>query len=212
MVLAYHCIFGMYGFWLPNDPRGSGSDYIASWELFRYGAATKSRGRGSVANCSHDRVARKQAKKALKHPPVILTGKQALTVAQGFVWAASECGYLIHACAVSPDHVHLVIGRHSQKVRTMIGHMKARATRLLHLRGLWHADDRPVWGEHGWNVFLSTADEVEHAVAYTNENPEKEGLPAQTWSFVTPFNPSVALATRRIKSAVQAPWRNVRTR
>jgi hypothetical protein len=21
MVLAYHCIFGMYGFWLRNDPR-----------------------------------------------------------------------------------------------------------------------------------------------------------------------------------------------
>jgi len=35
MLLANHSIFGMYGFWLPNDPRGSGSDYVASWELFR---------------------------------------------------------------------------------------------------------------------------------------------------------------------------------
>ena len=48
MVIACHCIFGTYGFWLPNDPRGSGSDFVASWELFRYGPATKTRGRRSV--------------------------------------------------------------------------------------------------------------------------------------------------------------------
>jgi REP element-mobilizing transposase RayT len=210
MVLAYHCIFGMYGFWLPNDPRGSGSE--ASWELFRYGPATKTRGRRSVAYRPHDRAAREQAKRALKHPPVILTGKQSLVAAQGFAWAAQEGGYQIHACAVMPDHVHLVIGRHSRKIRKIVGHMKARATRLLHLRGSWHTDDRPVWGEHGWNVFLSTADEVEHAIEYANENPEKEQLPTQTWSFVTPFNPTVDLATRRGASAVQAPRQNVRTR
>ncbi len=32
MILAYHSIFSMYGFWLPNDPRGSGSDYLACIE------------------------------------------------------------------------------------------------------------------------------------------------------------------------------------
>jgi hypothetical protein len=36
-VLAYHVVFGAYGFWLPNDPRGSWSDFVASWELFRAG-------------------------------------------------------------------------------------------------------------------------------------------------------------------------------
>ena len=41
MVIAYHVIYSMYGFWLPNDPRGSWSDFVGSWELFRYGPATK---------------------------------------------------------------------------------------------------------------------------------------------------------------------------
>ena len=208
MVIAYHCIFGMYGFWLPNDPRGSGSDYIASWELFRYGPATKTRGRRSVAHRPHDHAARLEAKQSLKFPPVIMTGQQALTAAQGFAWAASESGYRILACAVLPDHVHLVIGRHRQKIRKVIGHLKARATRLLHLRGSWPADERPVWGEHGWNVFLNTLDEVEHAIDYANGNPLKEGLPRQDWSFVVPFEPGVELATSR-GSAVQAPRRNV---
>ena len=40
-VLAAHIIFTCYGFWLPNDPRGSWSEWVASWELLRYGKATK---------------------------------------------------------------------------------------------------------------------------------------------------------------------------
>ena len=43
MIIGYHSIFGMYGFWLPNDPRGSGSDYVASWELFRHGRGDEGR-------------------------------------------------------------------------------------------------------------------------------------------------------------------------
>lgn len=213
MVIACHCIFGAYGFWLPNDPRGSGSNYVASWELFRYGPATKTRGRRSASDRPHDRAARQMAKQSLAFPPVAFTGSQALIAAQGFAWAAGESGYAIHACAVLPDHVHLVIGRHVQEIRKVVGHLKARATRLLRQRGGWPVD-RPVWGEHGWNVFLNTADEVDHAIAYANANPEKEDLPRQNWSFVAPFNPSVVLATRRADtrrtSAVQAPRRNER--
>ncbi len=34
MIVAYHSIFCAYGFWLPNDPRGSWSDFVGAWELF----------------------------------------------------------------------------------------------------------------------------------------------------------------------------------
>ena len=51
MVLAYHVIFGAYGFWLPNDPRGSWSDFVGAWELLRFGKATKTTERRSVAPC-----------------------------------------------------------------------------------------------------------------------------------------------------------------
>ena len=39
MIVGYHVIFGVYGFWLPNDPRGSWSEFVASWELARFGKA-----------------------------------------------------------------------------------------------------------------------------------------------------------------------------
>ena len=39
MVLGYHIILSAYGFWLPNDPRGSWSDTIRVYELLRFGSA-----------------------------------------------------------------------------------------------------------------------------------------------------------------------------
>jgi hypothetical protein len=42
MIHGYQVIWGTYGFWLPNDPRDSWSDFVGSWELVRFGKATKS--------------------------------------------------------------------------------------------------------------------------------------------------------------------------
>src|SRR5262249_28158145 len=111
VILAYHVIFGAYGFWLPNDPRGSWSDFVASWELFRYGPATKTTPRHSLAKVPHNRAARLAAKEQLKYPAVQFTGQQALAVAHGFEKASAESGYVLYACAILPEHVHLVIGR-----------------------------------------------------------------------------------------------------
>jgi REP-associated tyrosine transposase len=172
---------------------------MASWELFRYGPATKTRGRKSTAHRMHDHAERKEAKQALRYPPVEFTGVQAKRVAEGFAWEAEEGAYSIHACAVLPEHVHLVIGRHTRDVRRIVAHLKARATRLLRSRGQWHQDGRPVWGEHGWNVFLNDAEAVEDAIEYVEQNPVKEGKRLQRWSFVTPFNASVARAVGRRK-------------
>jgi hypothetical protein len=77
MILAYHVVFSTYGFWLPNDPRGSWSDFVAAWELFRYGPATKTDERRSVAAKPHDHRVRMEAKSALKYPPVEFNGEQA---------------------------------------------------------------------------------------------------------------------------------------
>jgi hypothetical protein len=52
MVLAYHVIFTAYGFWLPNDPRGSWSEWVGSWELLKFGRATKTDTRRAVTEGS----------------------------------------------------------------------------------------------------------------------------------------------------------------
>ena len=203
MILAYHSIFSMYGFWLPNDPRGSGSDYIAVWELFRYGVATKVDTRRSVAHVAHDQRARLAAKQSLRYPPVEITGQQALAVAAGFAQACADADYRIHACAILPEHVHLVIGAHPRNIRTIVGHFKSRATRALKEQGLWHSDGRPVWGEHGWNVWLEELAAVERAVEYVERNLEKEGQRAQRWNFVTRFDLGLAEEIARQPAAAK---------
>src|SRR4029079_8455070 len=112
MVLGSHVIFGAYGFWLPNDPRGSWSDFVGAWELFHYGGATKTTENCSVAGRPHDREKRLAAKEALKFPPVNFSGIQARAIGRGFAAYAAKSSLTIHACAILPDHVHLVLARH----------------------------------------------------------------------------------------------------
>ena len=104
-MLAFHAIFGMYGFWLPNDPRGSWSKWIGSWELFRDGKATKVDTRRSLAHRPHDRQRRLAAKQTLKYPPVVLDGYQAKAIAIGFGRASAEHGFAIHAARSCPSTV-----------------------------------------------------------------------------------------------------------
>ena len=83
MVLGYHFIFSAYGFWLPNDPRGSWSDTIRVYELLQFGPATKINATESVAHAPHDRALRLKAKQALRYDPVHFTGIQARAIARG---------------------------------------------------------------------------------------------------------------------------------
>ncbi len=187
MVIAYHVTFGAYGFWLPNDPRGSWSTFVGAWELFRFGGATKVTTRRSVAAVTHDRSLRLAAKQALKYPPVTFSGVQARAVGRGFDEARLESRYVLHGCSILPEHVHLVIARGSRTVERMVGHLKARATQRLKEEGLWPADGRWVWGGPGWRVYLDAPEDVRRAIRYVEGNPGREGLPPQRWWFVEPY-------------------------
>jgi REP element-mobilizing transposase RayT len=194
MIHAYHVIWGTYGFWLPNDPRGSWSDFVASWELVRFGKTTKSCDRVAVEAAQWAKW-RALAQQALKYPPVVLNGKQARSVARGFANGVHKSGYFIWACSILPEHVHLVIARHTFKVEQVANLLKGEATKQL-IRDSLHPQTRFVgadgklpsmWAEQQWKVFLDSEEAVEAAIRYVEENPVKEGKPRQKWSFVTPF-------------------------
>jgi REP element-mobilizing transposase RayT len=131
--------------------------------------------------------ARLAAKEVLKYPPVKITGTQAVTIAAGIKEACEESGYRIHALAILPEHVHAVIGWHRRDIRKIVGHLKSRATTKLKESGQWSKVDRPIWGDHGWNVYLDTVAAVRRAIRYVERNPEKEGKKRQRWSVVTPY-------------------------
>jgi len=100
--------------------RGSWSDFVGAWELFHYGGATKTTETCSVAGRPHDREKRLAAKEALKFPPVNFSGIQARAIGRGFAAYAAKSSLTIHACAILPDHVHLVLARHLLDVEKLL--------------------------------------------------------------------------------------------
>jgi REP element-mobilizing transposase RayT len=192
MVLASHVILGAYGFWLPNDPRGSWSDFVGAWELFRYGPATTTSERRSVAHRSHDVAKRVAAKTALKRPAIRFNGIQARAVGRGFADYSSRSGLEVLACAILPDHVHLVLARHRLRVEQLVIQLKSAATRQLvaesihphQLLPLKNGAPPKCFARGEWKVFLNDEEAVSRAIRYVNTNPEKERLPSQHWPFV----------------------------
>jgi REP element-mobilizing transposase RayT len=196
-VIAYHVIITNYGFWLPNDPRGSWSDYVRSWELLLAGGpATKVNTRRSVAGVRHDVALRAQAKAALVRPPVVFSGKQAQAVGAGFGDFVDRSQVSIVACSIMPRHTHLVIARPPYEAEQAANLLKGAATTELTRRGLHPFADSPYlngrlptpWARKQWIVFLNTEADVRRAIEYVERNPLKDGLKAQRWSFVVPFH------------------------
>jgi REP element-mobilizing transposase RayT len=194
-VIAYHLILTFYGFWLPNDPRGSWSDFVRAWELRRFGPAPKTLARRSLARDKHDVAKRLEAKLALSHPQVHLGGVQARAVARGFSRFVDRSKILIHACAILPEHVHLVVARHDYSIEEIARHLKADATTQLKREGIHPSANDPYrdgslpspWSRGEWKCFISDADYVRNSIMYVNRNPTREKRKAQDWSFVTPF-------------------------
>ncbi len=176
--------------------RGSWSDFVGAWELFRFGPATKTDARQSVARTAHDRSQRLAAKERLKYPAVQFNGLQARAIGNGFGTLARKSGVTVWACAILPEHVHMVIARHTYEVEQIVNLLKGEATRHLLADDLHpfskHRSSEgklpKCWAQGEWKVFLNNEADIRRAIAYVEENPIKEGKPRQRWPFVMPFD------------------------
>jgi len=195
--LAFHIVFGTYGFWLPNDPRGSWSKYVGSRKLREFGPATKVTTRRSLAGQPHDVNMRLAAKQALKYPEVVLTGLQAKAVGEGFAIAVRRSRLNILACSILPQHVHVVVANTRLGPEQIWVQLKGEATKVLNQEGLhplqqYSRDDGRTphaWARRGWCVYLDRDEDVWRAIRYVENNPIRDGKPRQHWDFVIPFVP-----------------------
>ena len=190
-MLAWHTTLTCYGFWLPNDPRGSKSRRVRVAAIREHGEATWVDTNHSVAAVPHDYAVRRQAKESLVRGPVMLSGEQALAVSQGIADYCRLHEIAIWAYAVTTDHVHLLTAvPHLDRTR-FVAKLKETATRRLVERGLHPEQDRESrrtpWSRGKWVVFVRTAKHFQSTLAYIERNPQNAGLPPQTWSFVERF-------------------------
>ena len=185
-VLAYHLIWTAYGWWLPNDPRGSMSRFIASDVLGELGDLHFGRKRVQPAS----RVIREfyeEAKDVLKFPLLTFTPEEVIGIARAFAGVIQKLGYTCYACAIMPDHIHIMIRKHRHLAEQMIANLQD-ASRLTVLDVGTHPNGHPVWGRPGWKVFLHSPDDVRRTIKYVDDNPVKLRMPRQVWDFVAPYD------------------------
>ena len=185
LVIAHHLIWTVYGWWLPNDPRGSGSHTIDSAVLADLGEIHY--GRKKVQPVGD--MVRKfyaQAEDKLNHSLRVLTPTDIALVAAACEEVMTQRRYTCYACAIRPDHVHVLIRKHRDSAEMMLEEIKTLSRKRLEDAG-WSG--HPVWaGGGGWKVFLDHPQEVQRIIGYIQRNPLKAHLFAQNWPFVVTYN------------------------
>ena len=118
---------------------------------------------------------------------------QARAVGQGFAWLVHQAGLRIWACSILPEHTHVVVARHRWRAEVVASRLKAESTRRLNQQGIHPlrafatrlGRTPKAWARGQWKVYLDSESDLRRAMRYVEDNPAKEGLPPQRWSFVT---------------------------
>jgi hypothetical protein len=186
MVHGYHLVWSAYGWWLPNDPRGSGSRAIRVEALHQFGDIHY--GRKVVQPSSTElREFFAQSKDHLKFKPRIFTANEVQIIAQTFAKAIADKRWVCHACAIMPEHVHVLMGRRLDTAETMVETFQQQSRAALIDAGCFppmHA----VWTAGRRVIYKSSPPAMASCVEYIENNPREIGLPEQRWDYVTPYD------------------------
>jgi REP element-mobilizing transposase RayT len=186
IVVAHHLMWTCYGWWLPNDPRGSTSERVYTARLAQL--APLRYGRKAVQPAWRDiRAFYAQASKLLQYPLLEFRGCDFAPVAQALEESLRAHRYTCYACAIMPDHVHLILRKHRHSAEQMIENLQTESRSRLSCSGLRDAN-HPTWTKGGWKVFLDHPTDVRRTIKYIDNNPIKRRLPGQRWSFVTRYD------------------------
>ncbi len=183
MIHGFHVTISVYGHWLPNDPRGSGSRFVGSEKLFQDGGrATKTESKVSVAHEPHDVCLRLRTKSGLKHPPILFNIAQIDTITSVLHLAGTPRllpGVRLITCAVVPDHVHFLIGPTRTDIEEVVLRIKEETVKALLEKGIHprHLAATPrypdpldvpasVWSVGCWKVYANSSEHLEQTKRY----------------------------------------------
>ncbi len=126
--------------------------------------------------------------KTLKHPVMPLDDDEIALVGRILGEQITDKGYVCYACAVMPDHVHVLIRRHHDRAEDMV-EMLQEASRTALIEAAERAATHPVWTKGpGWKGFLNTVRDFERIIRYIRSNPLQIGWPEQNWDFVAAYD------------------------
>jgi REP element-mobilizing transposase RayT len=186
VIIAHHLIWTAYGWWLGNDPRGSMSEWIRSDLISELGELHYGRKRVQPRSIVI-REFYERAEDRLKYPLLTFNSDEQAVLGRAIEHTIGSIGYTCYACAIMPDHIHILIRKHKHLAEDMIRNLQRETHLALRSSGL--RDQRhPIWGGHGWKVFLDHPNDVWRTIRYVEMNPVKLGLPEQMHPFVIPYD------------------------
>ena len=144
IVIAHHLIWTLYGWWLPNDPRGSSSRTIRNDLLADFGELHFGRKKVQPAGW----VIREFYQKAaplLRHALLTFDEAARRVIAEAFAEVIACEKLTCWACVIMPDHVHLLVRKHKLQAEDMIDRLQAESAVRLRALSPWNPD-HPVWG------------------------------------------------------------------
>jgi REP element-mobilizing transposase RayT len=188
MIIAHHLIWTLYGHWLPNDLRGSGSIELYDEKFALLGPIHHGRKPKHLQPSKKElREFHRHAELLLKFPRFWIDDAKRQALRDAFAKVVAERRYTVWACAIMSNHAHMVTRRHRDDALAMwqaIADMSRLVLREFADIGV----DHPVWSTRPYKVFLRTPDEVRGRITYVEGNPAKEGLSAQRCDFVQSYN------------------------
>lgn len=149
-IIGHHLVLHAYGQWLPNDPRGSGSQHVKHSELGDLGAVHCGRKRVQPSREELRRFYR-DAELRLEFAPVWFDHAKRQAVADAFTRTIALSRYTVWACAILPNHAHLCVRRHRDDAITMWRTLANTSREQLRL----FADvssNHPVWSDRPYNT------------------------------------------------------------
>jgi REP element-mobilizing transposase RayT len=195
LIIGYHLIWTAYGCWLPNDPRGSSSHELRVDRLAELGEVHEGRKRVQPVS-AEIRAFYREADDLLAHERLPLSDEEIPLVGASFGRTIRPHRYTCYACAILPDHVHLLIRRHRDRAEQMIQHLQEESREALIAAGR-RPVNHPVWGGPGWKVFQNSPEDMRRIVRYIRNNLVKHRRPEQHWDFVLEYDGWLPDAPRR---------------
>lgn len=187
-IIAHHLIWTLYGHWLPNDLRGSGSSELREEKFAPLGDIHRGRKPAKQQPSRDDlREFHRNASPLLQHTKFWLDEPKRQLIASAFGEVIAERNYTIWAYAILSNHAHMIVRRHRDDALTMWEQLANGAGQRLR-KDASVADNHPVWSERPYKVFLHTPEAVCSCIRYIAENPGKEGLLFQWYPFVQSYN------------------------
>jgi REP element-mobilizing transposase RayT len=175
IVIGHHLIWTLYGHWLVNDLRGSGSEAVRD-PKFAPLRDLHLGGKPEHLQPSSNEVKGfyRKAAPLLQFTSFWIDEAKRQALAASMEEVVKRRAYTAWACAILSNHIYLVVRQHRDDGITIWNAM-TDATRAR-LRQFAEIDDaHPVWAARPYKVYLWTPQDVRTRVRYVSAIPRRKG-------------------------------------